>query len=82
VEKQVRTLHNTVDKGPDPHSQKQALKQSNTATIADYLKDPNKTINNKGAPWIDIVEEAGVELPKTVHFKPLGIHLLSTQSIQ
>jgi hypothetical protein len=79
--KQVRTLHNTVDKGPDPRGRKRALKRSDTAAIADYLKDPHTTLDDKGTPWVDIAEEAGVEFPKTVHFKPAGKRVVNMQSI-
>jgi hypothetical protein len=71
--KQVRTLHNQVDKGPDLRGRKRALKRSDTAAIADYLDDSNTTLDKKGAPWLDIAEQAGVELPRTTHFKPPGL---------
>jgi hypothetical protein len=81
AEKQVRTLYNTVDKGPDLRGRQRALKRSDTAAIADYLKDPNTTIDDEGAPWIDIAGEVGVELSKIVHFKPPGKRLVSAQLI-
>ncbi|KIN01395.1 hypothetical protein OIDMADRAFT_145468 [Oidiodendron maius Zn] len=80
--KQVRTLHNQVDKGPDPRGRKRALKRSDTAAIADYLDDSNTLLDKKGAPWHDIAEQAGIKLPCTTHFKPLGLRLVNTQSIQ
>jgi hypothetical protein len=80
--KQVRTLHNQVDKGPDPRGRKRALKKSDTAAIADYLDDSSTTLDEKGAPWLDIAEQAGVELPHTTHFKPAGPRLVTTQSVQ
>jgi hypothetical protein len=81
VEKQVRTLHNTVDKGPDPRGRKRALKRSDIVAIADYLNDPYTTLDDKGVPWVDIAEEAGVELPKIVHFKPAGRRLVNLKTI-
>ena len=48
--KQVRTLHNQVDKGPDPRGRKRALNRSDTTTIADYLNDDSILLDDKGKP--------------------------------
>ena len=80
--KQVRTLYNQVNKGPDPRRRKRALKRSDTAAIADYLDDSNTTLDKKGAPWLNITEQASIKLPYTTHFKPSGLRLVNTQSVQ
>ena len=53
-----------------------------TAAIADYLDDETVSLDDRGAPWQDIAEAAGVELPKTQHLKPPGLRTLTSQSIQ
>ncbi|KAF4626488.1 hypothetical protein G7Y89_g11671 [Cudoniella acicularis] len=60
--KRVRTRHNAVDKGPDPRGRKPLLSRSETATIAAYLNDPSTSLDDKGKPWLDIAEDAGIEL--------------------
>ena len=71
--KQPRTRHNHPDTRPDPRGRKQALKRSDTAAIADYLDDETVPLDDRGAPWLDIAEAAGVVLSKTQHFKPAGL---------
>jgi hypothetical protein len=39
-------------------------------------------LDDRGKPWLDIAEEAGVSLPKTYHFKPPGYRTLQPQCIQ
>ena len=56
--------------------------RSDTAAIADYLDDSNTTLDEKGAPWLDIAEQAGIELSCTTYFKPPGLRLVNIQSIQ
>ena len=48
--KQVRTLHNEPDSGPDPRGRKKALLRSDTAAIANYLDDPAVSLDDKGKP--------------------------------
>jgi hypothetical protein len=80
--KQVRTRHNQPDLGPDPRGRKRALKRSDTSAVGDYLDDPHTSLDEKGAPWLDIAIQAGVELPQTTHFKPPGLRIVNTQSVQ
>jgi hypothetical protein len=80
--KEPRTLHNKPDLGPDPRGRKRALTRSETSAISDYLDDPSTSFNDKGAPWLDIAEEAGVDLPQTNHFKPPGLRTVNTKSVQ
>ena len=80
--KEVRTLHNQVDKGPDPRGRKRALTKTDTAIIGDYLSDSTTSLDDKGKPWLDIAEAAGVMLPETYHFKPAGHRMVETQSVQ
>jgi hypothetical protein len=48
--KQLRTLHNQPDSGPDPRGRKRALRRSDTAAIADYLDDETVPLDERGAP--------------------------------
>ena len=80
--KQVRTLHNEPDSGPDPRGRKKALLRSDTAAIANYLDDPAVPLDDKGKPWLNILEDAGVEVPMTTHFKPPGTRVVSTFTVQ
>ena len=80
--KEVRTRHNQVDKGPDPRGRKRALTRSDTSAISDYLSDPTTSLDDKGEPWLDVAESAGVTLPETYHFKPPGHRMIQTQSVQ
>ena len=58
--KQPRTLYNQPDSGPDPRGRKRCFTRSDTSTIADYLDDSTTSLDDKGAPWLDIAKEAGV----------------------
>ncbi|PQE16460.1 hmg box protein [Rutstroemia sp. NJR-2017a WRK4] len=78
----ARTLHNQVDKGPDPRGRKRVLTRSDTAAIADYLDDPTTSLDAKGAPWQDLAIAAGVEFSSTQHFKPPGIRTLDAKAIR
>ena len=80
--KQVRTLHNQPDSGPDPRGRKRVITRTESAAIADYLDDPVISLDEKGKPWLDIAENAGVALPQTVHFKPPGIRTVTTKTVQ
>ena len=80
--KQIRTFHNRPDSRPDPRGSKRILKRSETAVITDYLDNPNVPLDDKGKPWQDITEATGVELPNTLHYKPLGHRTVCTQTIQ
>jgi hypothetical protein len=79
--KNPRTLQHLLDSGPNPHGRKRALTRADTAAIADYLDDPTTSLNQRGAPWLDIAEAAGVDLPKTEHIKPLGKRVVEPQSV-
>ena len=80
--KQVRTLHNQVDKGPDPRGRKRLITRSETAVIANYLDDDLVPLDDKGKPWTDIAEAAGVDLPQTYHFKTPGYRIIDPKAIQ
>ena len=80
--KQVRTLHNQVNKGPDLQGRKQALKRSDTSAIADYLNNDSILPDDKGKPWTDIAEAAGIVLPQTYYFKALGYYTIKPEAIQ
>lgn len=80
--KQPRTCHNQPDSGPDPRGRKRAFTRSDTSAISDYLNDYTVPLDNKGLPWLDIAEQAGVDLPETSHFKPPGLRTVSTQTSQ
>jgi DDE superfamily endonuclease len=75
-------LHNRPDNGQDPRGRLPALTRSDTAAIEGYLSDENVPLDDRGAPWLDIAEEAGVELPETTHFKPPGKREVTTQTVQ
>ena len=80
--KETWTCHNRPDSVPDPRGRTNALKRSETAAIANYLDDPKVPLDNKGKPWQDVTEEAGVILPETLHFKPAGSRTLHPRTIQ
>ena len=75
--KQARTFHNQQDSRLETRGPKRTLKRSETAAIADYLDDESVPLNDRGAPWQDIAEAAGVILLKTRYLKPIGIRTLT-----
>ena len=50
-----------------------ALTRSDTAAVGNYLNDDTVPLKDRGAPWLDVAEAAGVILPETTHFKPGGL---------
>jgi hypothetical protein len=50
--------------------------------ITNYVDDGTVPLDDRGAPWQDIAKAAGVILPKTIHFKPLGSRTVQPQTIQ
>ena len=75
------TRHNRFDSGPDPHGRKPVLLRSDTAATGSYLNDDSIPLEDHGAPWKDVAEAAGVTLPNTQKFKPLGIREISANWI-
>jgi hypothetical protein len=75
-------LHNRPDNGQDLRGRLPALTRLDTAAIEGYLSDENVPLDDKGALWLDIAEEASVELPETTHFKPPGRREVTTQTVQ
>ncbi|KAE9961055.1 hypothetical protein EG327_008822, partial [Venturia inaequalis] len=71
--KQVRTPKNVppeADAFPENRGPKRVLTRADTAIIGDYIDDENISLDNRGAPWQTIAEEAGISpLPKTWHRK-------------
>jgi hypothetical protein len=51
------------------------------SVIADYLDDDIVPLDNRGKLWQDIIEDAGVILPKTTYFKPPRLYIIKPQSI-
>ena len=82
LEKEPRTLHNQIDKGPDPRGRKKALTRADTAAIAAYLSDSDVDLDDRGKPWLDIAKNAGVTLPETYHFKPPGYRTVNPKAVQ
>jgi hypothetical protein len=80
--KQVRTLHNQVDQGPDPRGRKRLITRSETAAIANYLNNNLVPLDDKGKPWTDIAEASGVVLPQTYYFKTPGYCTIDPKAIQ
>lgn len=80
--KQPRTRHNEPDSGPDPRGVKRSLTRSDTAAIAAYADDESVPLDDRGAPWLDLAEAAGVELPKTYHFNSSSRREIQPQSVQ
>ena len=80
--KQPRTCRNNPDSGPDPRGRKRALKRLDIAAISNYLNDESVPLNDRGAPWQDIAEAAGVELLDSTHFKLAGRRTISARAIQ
>ena len=81
AEKEVRTLHNRQDLRPDPRGRKRAILRLDSATISDYLDNPTVPLDDRGKPWLDLAEDAGIHLPKTQHFKPPGIRTVEPQTV-
>ena len=79
--KQSRTLHNRENLSPNPCGHKRALKRSNTATVTSYLNDPTTTLNDKGQPWLNLAESAGITLPKTRHIKASKFQDVEPQTV-
>ena len=69
--KEPRTRHNRPDTGPDPRGPHRALKRSDTAAIGDYLDDETVPLDDKGAPWHDIANAAGVTLESPIHYRTI-----------
>lgn len=80
--KQVRTLHNIPDSGPDLRGQKRAITHQDTTAVALHLDDPKTDFEDRSAPWRDIARDSGVDLPNTTHFKPAGERLIEPESIR
>jgi hypothetical protein len=79
--KQARTLYNQEEAGPDPRGRKRVFKRSETAAVSSYLDNLTVSLDNKGKPWQDVIEDAGVILPQPTHFKPPGVRLMTPKSI-
>ncbi|TVY53541.1 hypothetical protein LCER1_G004484, partial [Lachnellula cervina] len=79
---EVRSLYNQPDLGPDPRGRPRAIPHQDTSAIGDFLDDENLPLERRSQPWRDLAEDAGVELPKTTHFKPLGKRIVEPQTIQ
>lgn len=80
--KQVRTRHNLPNSGPDPRGRKRAITRSELAAIAAYVDDESVSLNDRGAPWLDLTEASGVQLPQTYHFNPPGYRIVEPQTIR
>ena len=80
--KQLRTLHNTTDQGPDPQGRKKALKRSETAAISMYLEDDSIPLDQRGAPWPEVAKSAGISIPTTYHFKSNSYEPLTSYTIR
>ena len=80
--KEVRTLNYREDNRPNPRGRPRCLKRSETAAISNYLEDENVLLDDKGAPWLDIVEAAGAELSETWHFNPLRYRIVDNRRVQ
>jgi len=80
--RQARTLHNQPDLGPDPRGKKRSLTRLDTAAIASYADDSQVSLDDRGKPWLDLAEDAGVNLSQTYHFKPPGYRTIEPQSVQ
>jgi hypothetical protein len=74
--KEPRTFHNRFDLSPDPRGRKNALIRSETSAITDYLNDSTTSLNNRGAPWLNIAEQSGVYLLKIPHFKSFRLRTI------
>jgi hypothetical protein len=82
VSKQLRTRYNIPDSGPDPRGQKRAITRSEAAAIAAYVDDESVPLEDRGAPWLDVAEASGVQLPKTYHPKPPYYSTIEPQRIR
>jgi hypothetical protein len=69
------------DSGPDTRGRKRALTRNNTRAIYSYLIDESVSQEDRGAPWQDIIELAGVKLGETAHFKPIGSRVVNSRLI-
>jgi hypothetical protein len=59
------------------------LARSETAAISDDLDDDSTSLDEKGKPWLDIVEAADVILSKIPHLQTIsGLGTVKPQTIQ
>ncbi|KAE8449326.1 hypothetical protein EG329_008227 [Mollisiaceae sp. DMI_Dod_QoI] len=68
--------------GPNPRGRKGAFNKLETSQVKDYLVDSTTSLDDKGTLWQDVVEDAGVALPQTYHFKPPGPRDINSKGIQ
>jgi hypothetical protein len=59
---ECRTLYNQVEKGQDPRGRKRTVSEVATEPVANYLTDPLTSLEDKGQPWLDIVDLAGAQV--------------------
>ena len=78
----MRTLHNKPNSGPDLRGRKKALLRSDTAVIANYLDNLAVPLDDKGKPWLNILEDTGVKVLITTHFKLLSTRVMSIFIVQ
>lgn len=78
----LATSDASPDLSPDPCDRPNTIPHQGTAAIGDDLDDPKALLDNKGKPWRDIARNAGIELPKTMHFKPPEGRTVWPQTIQ
>jgi len=77
--REIRTVYN--QEGVDPRGRKRALTRSDTAAIGRYLDDETVPLRDRGRPWINVAQNAGVDLPNTIHFKPPGTRIVNPEAI-
>lgn len=79
---EVRRLHNQEDLGPDPRGPNRVVTREITRAVGEFVRDPNVPVEDKSAPYLDLVTLAGHEIPKTLHHKPYGYREVEAQTIQ
>ena len=74
--------YNWLNSGPNLMGRKRVLIQTETAAISSYFNNSIISLNNKGKPWLDIVENASIILLITIHFKPAGSCIIIIRTVQ
>ena len=68
----MRILYNKPNSSPDLRRRKKALLRSDIAVITNYLDNLAVLLDDKGKPWLNILEDTGVKVLITTHFKLLN----------
>ena len=66
--KEIQTLHNRPDNGPDPQGRPAAFVRSDTRAIEGYLSDEDIPLEDQGTPWLNIAKKSRRRYPRDYTF--------------